>query len=261
MSKTTLTLYSASTPNGYKISPLLEELKLAYPNSGLTYELKAMDFALDEQKQPWFLKINPNGRIPAIVHHRPDGTDFPVFESAAIILYIVQRFDPEYKFHWPAGSDEESETLQWIFFAHGGIGPMQGQANHFNRYAPERIPYATQRYINETKRLYGVLESRLSEGRDYLVGSGRGKLSIADLNTWPWVRIWEWAGVENLDAFPNVAAWIERLADRPAVQVGLTKPPGAQAKLTAEEAEKKAVEARKWIMRGMPGYDANGNKL
>ena len=164
MSKTTLTLYTASTPNGYKISPLLgkfifdeskrlsyssttksgvgcwtEELKLAYPNAGLTYDLKVMDFSIDEQKQPWFLKgssdsifqvievlssdstssnlqINPNGRIPAIVHHRPDGTDFPVFESAAIILYLVQQFDPEYKFHWPAGSDAESETLQWIFF-------------------------------------------------------------------------------------------------------------------------------------------------
>ncbi|KAF9514916.1 hypothetical protein BS47DRAFT_1294586 [Hydnum rufescens UP504] len=261
MSKPTLTLYTAATPNGYKVSTLLEELKLAYPDSGLSYDLKELSFQRNEQKEPSYLKINPNGRIPAIVHHRPDGSDFAVFESAAIFLYLVQRFDPDYKLHWPAGSDEESEALQWIFFVHGGVGPMQGQANHFHRYAPERIPYATQRYISETKRLYSVLESRLEQGRDYLVGSGRGKLSIADLNAWPWVRRWDWSGVEDLDAFPKLAAWLDRIAASPGVQIGLTKPAGRQAKLSPEEADKVAAEARSWIVKETPGNDAQGNKV
>jgi len=244
MSKPTLTLYTAPTPNGYKISTLLDELRLTYPDSGLTYEFKELSLQHKEQKEPWYLKINPNGRIPAIVHHRPDGTDFTVVESSAILLYLVQRFDPEYKLHWPAGSDEESETLQWIFFAHGEIGPMQGQANHFHRYTAERIPFAIQHYINETKRLYSVLESRLEQGRDYLVGPGRGKLSIADLSAWAWVRRWEWSGVENLDAFPKLAAWIDRVEASPGVQIGLTKPPGRQGRLTPEEADKLAAEIR-----------------
>jgi len=124
------------------------------------------------------------------------------------------------------------------------IGPMQGQANHFHRYTAERIPFAIQHYINETKRLYSVLESRLEQGRDYLVGPGRGKLSIADLSAWAWVRRWEWSGVENLDAFPKLAAWIDRVEASPGVQIGLTKPPGRQGRLTPEEADKLAAEIR-----------------
>lgn len=245
----TLTLYTAGTPNGHKASLILEELKAAYPNAGLEYDVKALSFAKDEQKEPWFLKINPNGRIPAIVHHRPDGTDFSVFESAAIILYLVQRFDPEHKFSFPAQSDEESEALQWIFFAHGGVGPMQGQANHFFRYAPEKIPYGINRYINETKRLYSVLETRL-ENRDWLVGPGRGTYSIADINVWPWVKGYKWSGIENLDAFPNLAKWIDRIAERPTTKLAINVPEAKTAPKTKEEEEAAAKEASAWILRG-----------
>jgi len=228
---------------------ILEELKRAYPNADFDYDVKALSFQKNEQKEPWYLKINPNGRIPAIVHHRADGTDFPVFESAALILYLVQRFDPEYKLHFKVGSDEESEALQWIFFAHGGIGPMQGQANHFFRYAPEKIPYAIKRYQDETKRLYSVLEDRLVD-RDFLVGSGRGTYSIADINAWPWVKGWNWAGIENLDDFPNVEKWVARIRERPAWQAASQVPPAAAPPKTKEEEEKRAKEASSWILKG-----------
>jgi len=236
-------LYTANTPNGQKTSIHLEELKAAYP--GIAYDVKPISFAKEEQKEDWFLKINPNGRIPAIIHRRPDGTEFPVFETAAILLYLSRHFDKDNKFSFPAGSDEESETLQWIFFAHGGVGPMQGQANHFFRYAPEKIPYGINRYQNETRRLYSVLETRL-ENREYLVGN---KYSIADINVWPWVKGWKYCGIEDIDEFPNLAAWIERIRVRPAVKLGINVPPSGPPK-TKEEEERHAAEAKEWILRG-----------
>ncbi|KZP00440.1 thioredoxin-like protein [Calocera viscosa TUFC12733] len=179
------TLWTAATPNGYKVSVYLEELKAAYGADKIDYDVKSLAFSKNEQKEEWFIKINPNGRIPAFTDHKRN--DFNVFESAAILLYLAQHYDTEHKFSFDPvkDSDNYSESLQWIFFTHGGIGPMQGQANHFSRYAPEKIPYGITRYVNETKRLYGVLEIRLSEkgGRDYLAGDGRGKYSIAGA---PW---------------------------------------------------------------------------
>ncbi|KAF8321031.1 glutathione S-transferase [Cantharellus anzutake] len=254
MSTPTLTLYTAPTPNGHKVSIALEALKELYPDSGLSYDFKKLDFSKLEQKEPWYLQINPNGRIPAVTHHRPDGSHFNVFETAAILLYLVQRWDPERKISFEIGSDEESEALQWIFFSHGGVGPMQGQANHFYRYAPEKIPYGINRYITETKRLYSVLEARLTqgEGRDYLVGSGKGKYSIADINVWPWVKGWAWSGIDNLDDFPNLAKWLDRIANSPGVQAGLNIPETrpAVSELTKEQQEEQARKASEWILRG-----------
>jgi glutathione S-transferase len=225
--KPALTLYTAATPNGIKISVALEELKAAYPNAPITYDYKVLNFSISEQKEPWFLKINPNGRIPAIVHHKPDGTDFNVFESGAILLYLAKHFDPEHSISFPDDTPEDSETQQWLFFVIGGIGPMQGQANHFVRYAPEKIQYGIDRYTTEVKRLYSVIDDRLKagDGRDYLVGPGRGKFSIADINAWAWSRGWSYSGIDSIDKFPHFKAWLERIKERPAVQLGADIPP------------------------------------
>jgi len=239
-------LHTASTPNGYKVSILLEELKAAY---GLQYDVHTLSFKDNEQKSPEFLKINPNGRIPAITDRSRN--NFNVFESAAILLYLADHYDKERKFsfHPIDQADLYSEQLQWIFFAHGGVGPMQGQANHFFRYAPEKIPYGITRYINETKRLYSVLDTQL-EGRDWLVGEGKGVYSLADINVYPWVRGWAWSGIDSIDEFPNVKAWLDRTLARPGVQAGVQVPSGSvQPKtLSKEEAEKQAAEAKKWIL-------------
>ncbi|KAG8853640.1 glutathione S- transferase, nitrogen catabolite repression regulator [Tulasnella sp. 330] len=239
-------LYTQGTPNGYKISILLEELKAAY---GLEYMTKKLDFQKNEQKEPWFLEINPNGRIPAIVDETRGG--FKVFETAAITLYLTQHYDPEFKFSFDPVKDanDYSEALQWIFFIHGGVGPMQGQAVHFFRYAPEKIPYGVNRYITETKRLYSVLESRLSS-RDYLAGTGRGKYSIADMNGFPWVRGHAWAGITEEEFekdFPNLKKWLGRIEERKAVYEGLGVPVRHQ-KMTKEDEEEAVKEAQKWIL-------------
>ncbi|KDQ29264.1 hypothetical protein PLEOSDRAFT_1055238 [Pleurotus ostreatus PC15] len=215
--KKPLLLYTAPTPNGHKVSVFLEELKAAY---GIDYDVEKIDISKNVQKEPWFIKLNPNGRIPVLVDRSRN--DFPVFETAAIILYLQHHYDKDGKFGWTAEKDPDfwSEELQWIFFTHGGVGPMQGQANHFNRAAPEKIPYAINRYIEETKRLYGVLEIRLT-GRDWLVGPGKGQYSIADINVIPWIRVHSYAGIENLDQWPSVKAWVERATARPTFQAGI----------------------------------------
>jgi len=214
-------LYTQTTPNGIAASVYLEELKEKY--GAPDYEAVRMSLSdadigkvHNQVKSPWFLEINPNGRIPAITH---DG--FPVFETSAILLYLGAQFDKEHVFARDAVSDPKSysEELQWLFFAHGGVGPMQGQAGHFAVFAPEKIPYAIDRYVNETKRLYGVLESRLSN-REYLLDAGYG---IADIKTWGWVRAAPRVGIQ-LEEFPNLKAWVERIEARPAVQRGSKVP-------------------------------------
>jgi len=218
MSTKPLLLYTGNTPNGHKVTVFLEELKREYPNVDYDYEL--IDISTNRQKEPWFIALNPNGRIPVLVDRSRD--NFVVFETAAILLYLAQHYDTEKKFYFPfeTSPNDWSETLQWIFFAHGGVGPMQGQSNHFHRYAKEDIPYAKTRYLEETKRLYGVLEIRLSN-RDWLAGPGRGKLSIADFNVSPWVRVHSYANVENLDEWPNVKAWLNRLLEREGFKAGV----------------------------------------
>jgi GST-like protein len=203
-----ITLYTAPTPNGHKISIALEELELPY-------ELVPFDLMKLEQKAPEFLALNPNGRIPTIVDHDQD--DFVVIESGAILLYLAEKTGRLL----PTEPKRRSEVIQWLMFQMGGVGPMQGQAHVFLRYAPEKIPYAIERYQKETRRLYEVLNARL-EGRAFLAD----EYSIADIATWPWVRIHAWAGVEVAD-LPHLVRWLETLAARPACQTGILKPPRA----------------------------------
>ncbi|KAG8907876.1 glutathione S- transferase, nitrogen catabolite repression regulator [Tulasnella sp. 403] len=245
MATANIKLYTAPTPNGKKVSIHLEELKAVY---GLSYETRAIAFSKLEQKEPWYLEINPNGRIPAITDNSRGG--FNVFESAAIMLYLSQHYDLEHKFWFDPTADPNSysELLQWIFFIHGGVGPMQGQANYFNKFASEKIPYAINRYVQETRRLYGVLEMRLKD-REYLAGPGKGKFTIADMNGFPWVKGHSYSGIENFEQdFPNVKAWVERIDARPAVQEGWNVPTPPPA--TKEEQEKAVEAAKAWILAG-----------
>lgn len=223
-----ITLYTAATPNGYKVSIALEEMDLPYT-------VKHIDLSTNSQKEDWYLAMNPNGRIPVIVDH--DNDDFTVFESGAILQYLAEKTG---KF-WPNDFKERSVVNQWLMFQMGGVGPMQGQANVFHRYFPDKIPAAIHRYQNETRRLYEVLERRLSEV-DYLGGD----YSIADMATFPWVKIHDWAGV-SVDGLDNVQKWMERIAARPAVQRGLENPP--RPDLSKEESSTKFVGAAQKMLQ------------
>ena len=211
-------LYTASTPNGYKISIALEELKLPY-------RVIRLNLGEREQKKPDYLRINPNGRIPAIVDHDEDG--FAVFESGAILIYLAEKTGRL----MPADPKGRSRVIQWLMFQMGGVGPMQGQANVFHRYFPEKLPSVIARYQHETRRLYEVLERRL-EGRAYLCD----EFSIADIAHWPWVRSHDWSGV-SIDGLDNLARWIERVGERPAVARGASIPPRAGAAETVKSAQ------------------------
>ncbi|HEY3603817.1 MAG TPA: glutathione S-transferase N-terminal domain-containing protein [Sporichthyaceae bacterium] len=197
-------LYTAATPNGQKISILLEELEVPYL-------VHPIDLGKNEQKDPEYLKINPNGRIPAIVD---DG--FAVFESGAIMIYLAEKHGR----FLPTDVKGRSEVIQWLMFQMAGIGPMQGQANVFVRYFPEQLPSVIDRYQKETLRLYRVLESRLSD-RPYLCDD----YSIADIACWTWVSYHEWAGL-SLDGLPRMQDWFDRIAARPAVDRGMCVPGG-----------------------------------
>jgi GST-like protein len=199
-----ITLYTWGTPNGRKVSIMLEEC-------GLPYVVKAIDITRDEQFAPAFIQINPNSKIPAIVDD--EGT-LTVFESGAILVYLAEKtgcFLP------PAGP-ERYAVLQWLMFQMGGVGPMFGQTHHFLRFAPEPVPYAIARYSKETRRLYGVLDRQLADA-EYLAG----EYSIADMATFPWVARHEWQGVD-LAHFPNVGRWFEAVGGRSAVQRGMAVP-------------------------------------
>lgn len=195
-------LYYWTTPNGHKITMFLEE-------AGLPYRIHPVNISKGEQFDPAFLQIAPNNRIPAIVDTAPndDGAAIPVFESGAILLYLAdktQRFIPQ-------DLRGRNETLQWLFWQMGGLGPMAGQNHHFVQYAPERIPYAMERYVKETARLYGVLNKLLSDGRDYIAGD----YSISDMACYPWI-VPHARQQQNLADFAHLAQWFERVAQRPA---------------------------------------------
>ena len=198
-------LYTAATPNGWKASIALEEL-------GLPYAVHSIKLGEGEQKKPAYLKLNPNGRIPTIVDH--DEGDFVVFESGAILIYLAEKTGKL----MPAAAKARSTVMQWLMFQMGGVGPMQGQANVFFRYFQEKVPAVIQRYQNETKRLYTVLDTRLKD-HEYLAGD----YSIADIAHWSWVRIHNWAGVE-VDDLPHLRRWMDTLAARPACQRGVVVP-------------------------------------
>ena len=197
-----ITLYTSPTPNGHKVSIALEEL-------GLPYEVHAIDLGARTQKEPWFLAINPNGRIPAIVD---DG--FPVFESGAILIWLAEKTGQL----MPTDPQGRSLVLQWLMFQMGGVGPMMGQANVFYRYAPEKIPYAIERYQTEGRRLLTVLDTRLS-GERYLAGD----YSIADIANYAWARSHAWSGI-SVEGLPHLQRWLDELSARPAVQRGLAVP-------------------------------------
>ncbi len=198
-------LYTAATPNGYKVSVALEELELAY-------RVHSVNLAAGEQKRPDFLKICPNGRIPAIVDG--DAGDFAVFESGAILIYLAEKCGRLL----PADLKGRSLVLQWLMFQMGGIGPMMGQANVFFRYLPEKIPLAIERYQKEVRRLFSVLDGQLRHN-EYLAGD----YSIADIANWCWVRRHAWSGV-SVDGLSALQRWLAAIAARPAAQRGIKVP-------------------------------------
>ncbi len=201
-------LYYWTTPNGHKVTIFLEE-------AGLPYRIHPINIGKDEQFQPHFLKIAPNNRIPAIIDQEPAGGGAPisVFESGAILLYLAEKIG---RF---ISSDirERVATLEWLFWQMGGLGPMAGQNHHFNMFAPEKLPYAMNRYIKETARLYGVLDRRLAD-RDFIAGD----YSIADIASYPWIVPYERQS-QNLDDFPNLKRWFHAIKARPAVQRAYAK--------------------------------------
>ena len=198
-------LFTSPTPNGHKVSIALEEMELPYT-------VRPISLGDNEQKQPWFLALNPNGRIPAIVDH--DEGDFAVFESGAILIYLAEKTGKLL----PKDAKSRSRVLQWLMFQMGGVGPMMGQANVFFRYAPEKIPYAIDRYQRESRRLLEVLDGQLAKG-EFLAGD----YSIADIATYPWVKIHDWSGVST-EGLPHLRRWLDVVGARPAVQRGLAVP-------------------------------------
>ena len=228
-------LYTAATPNGHKISIALEEL-------GLPYEVHVLHLGRLEQRRPEFLRISPNGRIPAIVDREEDG--FAVFESGAILIYLAEKTGRL----MPSDRKGRSKVLQWLMFQMGGIGPMMGQANVFFRYLPEKIQPAIDRYQAEVQRLFGVLDARLAD-HEYLAG----EYSIADIANWAWVRTHRWSGVA-LDGLPHLARWVETLALRPACRRGIEVPPRPARIEDGGDAAKFIEEARKMVQTGRSGH-------
>lgn len=216
-------LYTAATPNGFKASVMLEEV-------GLPYEVRRLDLAAKEQKEDWFLAINPNGRIPAIVDR--DNDNFAVFESGAILMYLAEKTGKL----MPTDAKTRSQVVQWLMFQMGGLGPMMGQANAFFRYWHEVYQPAIDRYQNESRRLLKVLDTRLKD-HEYLVGD----YSIADIANWCWARSYAWGGI-NADGLDNLKRWIDQIAARPAAQRGINVPPRVHD-------DKQSVEAAKAILQ------------
>lgn len=221
-------LLTSGTPNGHKVSIALEELQLDY---------KVRRIALDEreQKQDWFLALNPNGRIPVIIDHDNDG--FVVFESGAILVYLADLTGKLL----PTDARERSLVMQWLMFQMGGLGPMMGQSNVFTRYAEQKIEYAINRYQKETRRLLEVLNTRLAD-HEYLAGA----YSIADIANFAWARGHKWSGVE-IDSLDHLQRWLTALGERPAVERGLQVPAGTLAKDDSENTAEIIARAQKFV--------------
>ena len=218
-------LFTSDTPNGWKVSIALEEM-------ALPYKYQHIRLSLRQQKEEWYLKLNPNGRIPTIIDH--DNDDFVVFESGAILIYLAEKTG----LFLPKDVKGRSLVMQWLMFQMGGVGPMMGQANVFFRYAPERIPYAIDRYQREVRRLLEILDRRLSD-HEYLGGD----YSIADIATWPWARGYDWSGV-SIDGLPHLQRWLDAVAARPAVQRGFAVPP----RDASPDRDKQTVEGARNIL-------------
>lgn len=212
-------LYTSATPNGYKVSIMLEELKLEY-------KVHKIDLGKQTQKEEWFLKLNPNGRIPVL---KDNENNKVIFESGAILYYLAIKYN---KFFF---EEKRTEIMQWLMFQMSGIGPMQGQANVFFRYMDEKIPVAISRYQNECRRLYEVLDKQLQDNKWIC-----GEYSIADIATWPWIKIYFWAGIDisNLD---NLSRWMDQMERRKACKAGILVP--------KRESSKKVVKNVKNILQ------------
>ena len=223
---TMIDLYYWTTPNGHKVTIFLEE-------ADLPYTIKPINIAKGEQFAPESLKISPNNRIPAIVDHAPadGGEPISVFESGAILQYLAQKTG---KF-LPGDLRDQVEVMQWLFWQMGGLGPMLGQNHHFSQYAPEKIPYAIERYVKETSRLYGVLDERLAN-REFIAGN----YSIADMAAYPWIVPYE-LQKQNLDDFPHVKRWFETIKARPAVQRAYAKAEDFNTQPTVSEESKRIL--------------------
>ena len=212
-------LYTSATPNGYKVSIMLEELKLKY-------KVHKIDLGKQTQKEEWFLKLNPNGRIPVL---KDNENNKVIFESGAILYYLAIKYN---KFFF---EEKRIEIMQWLMFQMSAIGPMQGQANVFFRYMDEKIPVAISRYQNECRRIYEVLDKQLQENKWIC-----GEYSIADIATWPWIKIYFWAGIDisNLD---NLSRWMDQMEKRKACKLGIMVP--------KRESSKKVVKNVKSILQ------------
>lgn len=215
-------VYSWATPNGHKVHIMLEEC-------GFDYRAHAVDIGAGDQFNPDFLAISPNNKIPAITDtDGPDGKPISLFESGAILVYLASKAGK-----FLGNTDREKyEVLQWLMFQMGGFGPMLGQAHHFRIYAPEKITYAIDRYSNEAKRLYGVLDKRLSQSK-YLAGD---TYTIADIATFPWARSWKNQGIDWAD-YPHAKRWFDEISERPAVQRGVTVLADLRKPLTDDKAK------------------------
>jgi GST-like protein len=221
-------LHYWTTPNGHKITIFLEE-------TGLPYRIIPVNISAGDQFKPEFLRIAPNNRIPAIVDHEPPGGGEPisVFESGAILIYLAEKIGQ----YLPSNQDPRgrAEVLQWLMWQMGGLGPMAGQNHHFVQYAPERIPYAMERYVKETNRLYGVLDRRLAD-REFVAGA----YSIADMAAYPWVVPYE-RQQQNLDDFPNLKRWFQAINERPAVVRAYARAEEINSQPTMTEEAKKIM--------------------
>ena len=213
-------VYSWPTPNGHKVHVMLEEC-------GLPYRAIPVNIGTGEQFSPDFLAISPNNKVPAITDpDGPDGQPISLFESGAILLYLAGKTGR----FLPSGTRQRYEVLQWLMFQMGTVGPMLGQAHHFRIYAPEKLPYAVERYTNEAKRLYGVLDRRLAKSR-YIGGA---EYSIADIAVFPWLRSWKNQGIDWVD-YPQLKGWFDEVAARPAVQRGVEVLADLRKPLTDDE--------------------------
>jgi GSH-dependent disulfide-bond oxidoreductase len=214
-------VYSWPTPNGHKVHVMLEEC-------ALPYKAIAVDIGRGDQFRSDFLAISPNNKIPAIVDpDGPDGRPISLFESGAILLYLAGKTGR----FLPSGTRGKYEVLQWLMFQMGGVGPMLGQAHHFRIYAPEKLPYAVERYTNEAKRLYGVMNKRLAKSK-YLGGP---EYSIGDIAVFPWLRSWKNQGID-WDDFPHLKGWFDEIGARPAVQRGVEVLAGLRKPLNDDKA-------------------------
>lgn len=231
-------IYSWATPNGHKVHIMLEECG---QRLGKDWHAHAVDIGAGDQFQPDFLKLSPNNKIPAMLDsHGPNGKPFSLFESGAILVYLASKFG---KF-MPKSDAAKFETLQWLMFQMGGVGPMLGQAHHFRIYAPEKIDYAYDRYTNEAKRIYGVLDKQV-QSRKFIAGN---QYSIADIATFPWIRSWKNQGIDWSD-YPALQDWFDRISERPAVKRGVDVLANLRVPLTDDTAKQALFGATQYAKR------------